>query len=271
MSVVTISRGTHSGGVKVAEKVAELLGHTCVSREMLNEDAANDFGVTQEHLDRVVNEAPKPWQQAGDYRLSHLNIIRAALLRRSKDGRLVFHGYAGHLLLEGVSGVLRVRAIASDDYRINAAMKDLNIDKRAAMALVKQDDKESVKWSRWLYGIEWSDPSLYDLVINLERIGIDTAVQTIVQMAKAKEFAPDDKFYQTFGNQMLSSMVWCSLAKADLTTASDVSIGADDGVVTVSGTAQSDQQVENIIEVARKTEGVKDVVSKMRMGAKWYW
>ena len=119
--------------------------------------------------------------------------------------------------------------------------------------------------------MEWDDPFLYDLVLNLEQVSVDTAVQSIVRIARTTEFKPNDTFRTTFENQMLSSMVWCALAKAELTTAADVSIEAENGVVTISGTAQSDQQADTIIETAEHTEGVREVKSKMRVGTKWYW
>ena len=271
MAVITISRGTFSGGKAIAEQVAAQLDHPCVSREMMLEDAANDFGVAEAHLEHVVNERPKPWQQSRDRRAAYLNFIRAALLRRSRDGQLVYHGHAGQLLLTGVAKILRVRIIASKDYRINAAMKDFGIDRKAAKAVVEKDDGRTIKWTRFLYNVEWDDPFLHDLVLNLEQVSIATAVQAIVQMAQTDDFKPDKAFRTTFENQMLGSLVWCSLAKAELTTAADVAIQAENGIVTISGTAQSDQQVSTIIEAARHTAGVKDVLSQMRVGAKWYW
>ena len=271
MAVISISRGTFSGGKAIAEKVAARMQYPCVSREMMLEDAAKDFGVAEAHLEHVVNERPKPWQQNRDRRSAYLNFIRAALLRRSRDGKLVYHGHAGHLLLTGVANILRVRVIASRAYRIDAAMRDFNIDRRAAIAQIEKDDAHTIKWTRFLYAVEWDDPFLYDLVLNLEQVSIDTAVSTIVQMAQTDDFKPNDVFHATFENQMLSSMVWCALAKAELTTAADVSIEAENGVVTISGTSQSDQQADTIIKAAENTEGVKDVISKMRVGTKWYW
>jgi cytidylate kinase len=271
MAVISISRGTFSGGKAIAEKLAEHLQYPCVSREMILEDAANDFGVAEEHLEHVVNERPKPWQQNRDRRAAYLNFIRAALLRRSRDGKLVYHGHVGHLLLSGVANILRVRVIAGEAWRIEAAMKDFNIDRKAAIAQVKKDDAHTIKWTRFLYGVEWGDPFLYDLIVNLEQVSIDTAIQTIVQMAQSDDFRPNDSFRATFEDQMLSSLVWCALAKAELATAADVAIQAKNGLVTISGTTQSDQQANTIIEAAENTKGVKSVISKMRVGTKWYW
>lgn len=271
MAVISISRGTFSGGKAIAEAVAAELDHPCVSRETMLEDAARDFGVSEEHLEHVINEMPKPWQQNRDRRAAYLNFIRAALLKRLKDGKLVYHGHVGHLLLTGVANVLRVRVIASEAYRIDAAMKDFSIDRKAAMAQIRKDDAHTSKWTRFLYNVEWDDPFLYDLVLNLEQVSIDTAVQAIVQMAQTKDFKPNDTFRTTFENQMLSSLVWCSLAKAELTTAADVAIEAEDGVITISGTAQSDQQVGAIIEAAENTKRGQKSRIEDACGTKWYW
>ncbi len=37
MSIITISRGSHSMGVRVAELVADRLGYECIAREILLE------------------------------------------------------------------------------------------------------------------------------------------------------------------------------------------------------------------------------------------
>ena len=46
MSVITISRGSHSHGKAIAEKVAKELGYECISREVLLE-ASSEFNVSE--------------------------------------------------------------------------------------------------------------------------------------------------------------------------------------------------------------------------------
>ena len=38
-----------------------------------------------------------------------------------------------------------------------------------AEAHIRKRDEERVSWTRFLYGIEWADPDLYDVTLNLER------------------------------------------------------------------------------------------------------
>ena len=117
MAVVTISRGSFTGGVAVAEALAAELGHPCVSREVVR-DAAQESGLDEDRLQATLEEPPRFWEKTPGKIPAHLNLIRTALLRRARDGDLVYHGYAGHLLLEGVPNVLRVRVISDDASRV---------------------------------------------------------------------------------------------------------------------------------------------------------
>ena len=49
MSIITISRGTLSGGRAVAECLAEMLGYPCIGREILQE-AAKRLGVSEDNV-----------------------------------------------------------------------------------------------------------------------------------------------------------------------------------------------------------------------------
>src|SRR5919197_611039 len=49
MSIITISRGSFSGGQALAERVAQRLGYSCLSREVLVEAAAT-YGVPESTL-----------------------------------------------------------------------------------------------------------------------------------------------------------------------------------------------------------------------------
>ena len=109
---------------------------------------------------------------------AHLNLVRTALLRRAHDGDFVYHGYAGHLLLSGIAHVLRVRVIADEAYRVRSAMHDKGMDEKQAAQYVKTLDGQLRKWTRFLYGVDWQDPSLYDVVLRVDRVGVEGAADT---------------------------------------------------------------------------------------------
>ena len=137
MAIVTISRGSFTGGVAVAEALAVRLGVPCISREVVR-DAAAASGVAELSLQATLEEPPRFWEKTPGLIPAHLNLVRTALLKRAHGGDLVYHGYAGHLLLSGISHVLRVRIIESDESRIEAAMRDKDMNAQAGDP-VRQD------------------------------------------------------------------------------------------------------------------------------------
>jgi len=55
--IITISRGTFSGGTDLAECLSHRLGYPCVSREVISE-AAERYGVSQAALRGALGRAP---------------------------------------------------------------------------------------------------------------------------------------------------------------------------------------------------------------------
>lgn len=270
MAIVTISRGTYSGAKVIAEKLARELGYPCVSQENIF-SAAKDFGVPESELNAALIKPPSILRVSPGKRTAILNVIRASLLKLSHDGNLVYHGFVGHLLLGGVFHALRVRVIASMEYRIEAAMRRHAESREQAITRIRLRDKQSVYWSRFLYGVDWEDPDLYDVVLNIERITIDDAVQTLKQMTELESFKPDEATQQAFNDLLLGSMVWAELHMTPETQSADVRVEAKQGHVIITGSATSEQMVQAIPEVARRVKGVSGVSCEVGVGSHWFW
>lgn len=143
MSLITISRGTFGGGRDVAIQLAKKLNYTCVSREMIIDDAARQYQISTEKLHDITAELPtKKGRKISDDG-SDIKYVRAALLERAVGNRMVYHGHGGHLLLGGIPGILRVRIIAGIEYRINHAMNEKQINREQAIDLVAAIDKKT--------------------------------------------------------------------------------------------------------------------------------
>ena len=270
MAIITISRGTFSGGKAVAELLAQRLRYPCVSREIIL-DAAKQYGISEQKLTAAVSEPPSFWQQVPEKRVAYLSFVTAALLERAKEGSLVYHGHAGHLLLSGISHTIRARVIADTEFRIKAAMEQRDLTREEAIVAIENVDKERVKWTRFLYGVEWQDPSLYDVVLNLEHITVLSAVETLARMAELADFQPSAASQKAFDNLLLSSRVWAILATNEKTKAGNVTVTADDGKVTITGGAASQKVIHAITDVAKTITGVKEVKTEVGIGSDWYW
>jgi hypothetical protein len=62
MSIIIISRGTLSGGQRLAKCLAMNLGCQIISREVLTE-AAQQYGVSEESLARGLAQPPSSWDR----------------------------------------------------------------------------------------------------------------------------------------------------------------------------------------------------------------
>lgn len=270
MAIITISRGTFTGGKTVAEELGRKLGYPCISKEIVL-DAAEEFGIPEDKLVAAMEKPPKAWLESQSKKAAHLNYIRYALLKRARENDLVYHGSAGHLLLGNVSHVLRIRVIADMEYRINAAMEKEKLNRKEAVSMIKKLDKQNINWTRFLYGVDWQDPDLYDAVINLDRMSIEGAVNIIVRMTELDDFKPDENSKAEFNNQVLSSMVWAALTKDDRTNNSNLHVVSNNGIVTISGSAGSERSLTAIDEITKGVEGVNEVVNEVGIGADWQW
>ncbi len=270
MAIVTLSRGTYSGARTVAEELAKRLGYPCVGQEAIFA-AARAFGVPEAELSATLIKPPRILQLTPGKRIAILNVIRAALLKLSCNGNLVYHGFAGHLLLGEVQHVLRVRVIASLEYRIAAARQRHGGTREEALARIRRRDRQSLHWARYLYGIDLLNPEHYDLMLNLERLSIDEAVQTLAGMTELQSFTPSAASRQAFEDLLLGSLVWAELYLAPETKAADVRAEAWQGRVVITGSAGSEQRVRSIREIARRVSGVREVVCEVGVGSHWYW
>lgn len=271
MAIITISRGSFAGGRAVAETLARRLGYPLLSREETLAQAAREYGLVAEELSQALNQSPPFWQQVPGKRLAYVKCVTAVLLEHARGDNLVYHGHVGHLLLAGISHVLRVRVIADLDFRVTAAMRQLQQTRAEAIAHIQRVDEERGRWARFLYGVDWQEPAQYSVVLNLQQFGVESACATLAQMAALPEFQPTAESRKRFDDLRLSSRVWAAMARHPEVRSSSIEVTADDGEVVIRGSVASGKALELIPQIAGAVEGVKSVRSEAGMGTDWYW
>jgi cytidylate kinase len=258
--IITISRGSFSGGTVLAECVAEKLGYRLLSREVLAEAAAR-YGVTEEKLAQALERAPGLWERLGHERRLYFIYIQAALCEFLQEDNVVYHGHAGHLLLRGISHVLRVRLIAPMGFRVGAAMAALRCGREEAEAHVRRVDEERARWTRFLYDVDWNSPLLYDLVLNLEGMGVETACAVVRATAVQPEFQPTVASRKALRDLTLACRVRAALARNEATSRLEVEVTADDGAVNLGGALRDEEAAQSVLAVARGVSGVAAVAA----------
>ena len=264
MSIITISRGMFSGGLAVAVRLAERLGYPCVGRDELYRSVKR-YGLADDVLQSIYS-GPPDYTQAPGTRIAILNIYRAALLRYAQEGNLVYHGSVGHLLLTGIPNILRVRINTSMDRRIQMAMESREIPHDQAAALIQQDDEECKTSARNLYDVDWHDPLLYDIVLNLNHVDIDEAVDLLTRMSRFNNFNPSTTSQRDYEDLFLGCRVWAELVNNPQISGTDVMVAARDGHITVHGCVCSEAIAAVIRATAEKIDGVRSVSANLDIG-----
>jgi len=232
MAVITISRGSFSHGQEIAEKVAEMLGYECVSREILVE-AAQLFNVSEKKLIRSIDDAPNILERVVHGKERYLEYIRVALLEYARKGNVVYHGHAGHFLLTEIPQVLKIRIIADKDDRIKLLQKRENVTKEAAAEVIENEDKNRTHWTRYLYKMDIHDAKLYDIVINIGNLTIEDACEIICVAARSNSYRTTNESKQVVEDLAISSRL-----RAALLPLCDAEVFVKNGDVHVKVAAQ---------------------------------
>jgi cytidylate kinase len=256
--VITISRGSFSGGKMLAECLASELGLRCIDREVIVEKAAA-AGASQESLHDALDRPPTFWDRFTHTRYRYLTIIQAALCEEVSTGNVVYHGNAGHLLLYGVSHVLRARIVAPLAFRAAKVREKLKLDADGATAHIERMDRDRERWTRFLYGVDCRDPALYDIVLNLEALDICQACEVIAATARQGCFAETAESKAAMQDLVLASRVRAALAVNVATEDLEVQVTARDGAVSIAGRLSRFSGVAEIQEIAGRVPGVSSV------------
>jgi cytidylate kinase/CBS domain-containing protein len=211
MAIITISRGSLSGGARLAKQLGQRLGAKIISREVIV-SAAKRYGVSEDDLTTGLSTPPGLWDRLTHHKERYILAIQAALAEMVKDGNTIYHGHGGQFLLKDLSRVINLRLIAPLDYRIRAAMAELKLTRDQAARHIEEIDEQRTKWVKLLYGVEWSDPILYDLVVNLEHVSIETACEMVVDLVGRKEYRRTEEMVQERQDFALATRVRAELA-----------------------------------------------------------
>jgi len=212
MAIITISRGSFSGGVMLADCLAAHLGYRSIDRDVIVQRAVrNQDGVSEQELHDAILKAPGFLEHFKHKRYRYLALFQAALAEEVRTGNAVYHGNAGHLLLPG-GPVLRTRVVAPLEFRIPMAMARLKCGRGEAASYIQRVDRERRKWTQYLYGVDWCDPSLYDLILNLEQVGLQQACEVIANLARQRSFEATPESQAWMDNLALATRVKARVA-----------------------------------------------------------
>lgn len=218
MAIITLSREHGSGGNEIVGRLCEELGYHAFGKAEIIQaalestlsksnviDYSEDNHEVQTFLDRLFGRTASPVQkiawtenpsiasrpkQADVHETAVLGLGKRAVQSAVHAGNMIIIGRGGQVILKDTPGVLHVRIEAPVEMRIERVKDQLKKEPgaskseksllKAAKDIITDRDMASADYLKRYFSIDWHDPRLYHMVLNLGKLSIEQAVQIIV-------------------------------------------------------------------------------------------
>ncbi len=222
MSVITISKEFASGGLDIANNLAAKLSYDYLDKEIVKQVAdhtkvshqevrdfeeeghiniraylsriidldifkENSASNSDEEIETTYDERDKipysfdtqGWIDSDIYR----DMICKIVSELGQRPNVVIVGRGGQCILHEQSNVINIRIIAAMNDRI-ARLKIDNPDlsDNKAKKQIEAMDKKSQEYIKFYFKEDWSDPKLYDVVLNTSRVSDQKAVSWLAEL-----------------------------------------------------------------------------------------
>ena len=195
MALVSFSREEGSLGGLVAREVAARLGYRILDLKALLEEARK-FGGIKESNPELFEKQPGLLERLDRERGRYRVVLRAVVYEAALQDNVVFLGRGVGMLLGDLSHALRVLVVAPVETRIQRVMRQ-GVSARPgpksrqeAEEIVRRADRDRSGYFRYLFGVDWLDPQLQDLVINTASLGVPSATDAVIQAMERMSLSP---------------------------------------------------------------------------------
>ncbi len=136
------------------------------------------------------------------------------------------------------------------------AMEQGNPNRDEAISYIQKVDHDRQKWTQYLYGVDWNSPALYDIVINLEYLGVDQACEILGHVVKERCFEFGADCQATMDDFALASRVKAALTFHPKTEPLEAEVHARGGQISIKGRLTNLGQYQEVERIAGGVPGV---------------
>jgi len=132
-------------------------------------------------ISRLATNGALEYAPPADY----LELVTSAILETAVQGEAMIVGRGGQMILRRQPGVFHVQVIARFETCVFNIIQREGVKWREAANRVRLANEQRAGYMRRFYNVDWLDSSLFDLVINTDRVPGEVAADTIIQAALA--------------------------------------------------------------------------------------
>ena len=188
------------------------------------------------------------------------------VLELAKLDNVVLRGWGATCLLRPVPHVVCVRITRPLKKRIEWLMEHFDMDDAEfAENEIRRSDAAHASRMHHLFGVTWGDPVLYDLVLNTERISVDSCVEQIWTLVNRPEFRETDASRAMLANMTLQAHIQAALRGHAATNQTRIIIEPNDGRVTLRGILLDADERREAEKTVAAVPGVVSIDSQLRL------
>ena len=264
MSLITITSGIGCGEMRIARQVADGLELELYDDQRLQEKAV-EMGLSLEDLKGFDEKTPGLFNRLLRRKPEvYLDVLDALIYEIAHQGEGILFGHGAQLLLRDFECALQVRIYSSESSRINYLMNNQNLSHEAAEKMIHKTDNERSGFFQFAYNMDWNDLSLYDLIVNRDKLGEDSAAKLIIEVAKSEAIAACSlSALDSMERMSLLKKVQAAILKSNISPLEFHIEVPEKGMVYITGSLSPFDSESTLLELVRAVPGVKEVKSEL--------
>ena len=268
MPVIALTQGMGSLAQDIAEQLAAELNLATLQHEIA-ERVAEKMHVSRSLINRLRGGKAGTIERLRTDRHAMALYSAEEVLEAAAKGNVVIRGWGATQLLRSVPHVPCIRIMRPFDQRVQWLMNEIDTDDRSvAEAEIQRSDQANASRMHEQFGVEWNQPVLFDMVLNTDRLSVDTCVQMIKTLLARPEFAETAGSRALLQGLALSARVRAALRADEHTDGVDITIESTDGRVTLRGIVADEAEKAAAVRVAAAVAGVQSVDNQLRVMAR---
>ena len=268
MPVIALTQGMGSLAQDIAEQLADELQLATLQHEVA-ERVADKMHVSKSLIGRLRSGKAGLIEGLRADRQAMAVYSAEEVLDAAARGNVVIRGWGATQLLRPVPHVPCIRIMRPLPQRVQWLMTQLETDDAAAAeAEIRRSDHANATRMHQQFGVDWGDPVLFDLVLNTDRLSVDTCVQQIKLLLSRPEFAETDASRLLLQSMALHARVRAALRAHAETQDVDITIEGSGADVVLRGIVLQAGERDAAERVAAAVPGVATVDNQLRVMAK---
>ncbi|MEJ2580201.1 MAG: cytidylate kinase family protein [Acidobacteriota bacterium] len=261
MPIITISRGSFSGGALLADELHERLGWKVLSQEDVSSAAAQTYRMTEQVLFRGLYLPANFFQRFTHRKTRYLLATQATVTELLPEGDGIYHGLAGQFLFADLCNAFKVRIVAPIRYRVETCMQRLGLAEDEARLHIRDSDEYRARWGQQIFHADINDSDLYDLVVNLEHLSIDHAATMIAEIMQGDDYRPTPQCIQDYRDFALERKVKAELFFNSPYTPEIANVEVRNSEVILAGGKSFAAAEQELIEFISQIQGVERITT----------